>query len=231
MPVEGVTRGERPSRQQRARATLVALWWASAVIASAASSPKTAIITFSGLWNDLHPYTNYAILHRPLPSTYQPLLEAEPFTKPVDRGNLGIQIKWVNALCSNHGLNRNVTDHTGDSTRNNDGSTHELGGGIMFAEKPCSMAFSRPVEIPSLFWTFYEPRNHPVLKNGTITVYRNATDTIPLKSVEIPYQDPQGYVWRGITAFAGLTVSKVVVDPGDQDAGLNIDDITIRAAN
>jgi hypothetical protein len=157
-------------------------------------------------------------------------MEAEPFTKPVDGGNLGIRIDWTNALCSNHGLNRNVKDHTGDITANSDGSSHEHGGAIMFAEQPCTMAFSKPVEIPSLFWTFYEPRKHPVLKNGTIAVYRNATDTTPVKSVEVPYGDSQGYVWRDITAFAGLTVSKIVFDPGGQDTGLNIDDITIRVA-
>jgi hypothetical protein len=207
---------------------LVALWWSSALVATADSAPQTAIITFSGLWNGVDPYTNYAILHRPLPSTYQPLMVAEPFTQPVDGGNLGIQIEWANALCSNHGLNRNVKDHTGDTTGKNEGTNHELGGGVMFAEKPCTMAFSKPVEIPSLFWTFYEPQKHPVLKNGTIAVYRNATDTTPLKSVEVPYNDPKGYVWREITAFAGLTISKIVFDPGGQDTGLNIDDMTIR---
>jgi hypothetical protein len=229
MPAKGTTRAW-PSCQRRARATLAALWWSSALFATADPTAQTAVITFSGLWNNIQPYTNYAILHRPLPSTYQPLLEAEPLTKPVDGGNLGIRIDWINALCSNHGLNRNVKDHTGDTTSNSDGSSHQLGGGIMFAERPCTMAFSKPVEIPSLFWTFYEPRKHPVQKNGTVSVYRNATDPIPLKSVEVPYSDPKGYVWREITAFAGLTVSKIVFDPGDQDTGLNIDDITIRAS-
>jgi hypothetical protein len=200
-------------------AALAVLWWSSALVAMAASAPKTAVITFSGLSNGIHPYTNYAILHRPLPSTYQPLMEAEPFTKPVDGGNLGIRIEWSNALCSNHGLNRNVRDHTGDTTGNNEGSDHERGGGIMFAERPCTMTFSQAVEIPSLFWTFYEPPAHPVLKKGTIAVFRTVTDTKPLKSVEVPYQDAKGYVWRQITAFAGLAISKIIFDSGGQNTG------------
>ena len=230
MPAKGTTREWSSGQSWAKTAALATLGWSFAIVAMADSSPHTAVITFSGLWNGIQPYTNYAVLHRPLPSTYQPLMEAEPFTKPVDGGNLGIRIDWTNALCSNHGLNRNVKDHSRDATVSNDGSGHELGGGIMFAERPCTMAFSKPVEIPSLFWTFYEPRKHPVLKNGTIAVYRNATDSTPLKSVEVPYSDPQGYVWREITAFAGLTISKIVFDPGGQDTGLNIDDITIRAS-
>src|SRR5271170_6167977 len=95
--------GEGNGRQRRAtRAALAALGCSFALVAMAASAPQTAVITFSGLWNGLHPYTNYAILHRPLPSTYQPLMEAELFTKPVDGGDLGIRIEWINALCSNH---------------------------------------------------------------------------------------------------------------------------------
>ena len=198
-----------------------------AIRTAAAAEPQTAVITFSGLWNGINPYTNYAILHRPLPSTYQPLMEAEPFTKPVDGGNLGIQIGWENALCSNHGLNRNVKDHTRDAVTNNETPNQELGGGIMFAEPPLTMTFSKPVEIPSLFWTFYEPPTRPVLKNGTISVFRNITDTTPLKTVEVPYHDTKGYVWRQLTAFAGLKISKIVFDPRDQNTGLNIDDITV----
>jgi hypothetical protein len=221
----------QPRRRRTATAALAALWWSSTLFATAAPAPQTAVITFSGLWNGIHPYTNYAILHRPLPSTYQPLMEAQPLTRPVDGGDLGIRIDWINALCSNHGLNRNVEDHTRDTTGSNEGSKHELGGGILFAEKPCTMAFSKPVEIPSFFWTFYEPAAHPVLKNGTIAVFRSATDTKPLKTVEVPYHDAKGYVWRKITAFAGLKISKIVFDPGGQDTGLNIDDITIQAPN
>ena len=198
-----------------------------AIRTAAAAEPQMAVITFSGLWNGINPYTNYAILHRPLPSTYQPLMEAEPFTKPVDGGNLGIQIGWENALCSNHGLNRNVKDHTQDAVTNNETPNQELGGGIMFAEPPLTMTFSKPVEIPSLFWTFYEPPTRPVLKNGTISVFRNITDTTPLKTVEVPYHDTKGYVWRQLTAFAGLKISKIVFDPRDQNTGLNIDDITV----
>jgi len=217
-------------RLRAARAALAALCWASALVAAAAPAPSAAVITFSGLWNGIDPYANYPVLHRPLPSTYQPLMQAQPFTKPADGGNLGIRIEWINALCSNHGLNRNVRDHTGDTTGKNEGSNHELGGGVMFAERPCTMAFGKPVEIPSLFWTFYEPPKHPVLKNGTIAVFRSGTDTKPLKSVEVPYHDATGYVWREIAAFTGLTISKIVFDPGGQDTGLNIDDITIQVS-
>lgn len=206
---------------------LAALLSPPTVRTAVASETQTAVITFSGLWNGLNPYTNYTVLHRPLPPTYQPLMEAEPFTKPVDGGSFGIRIGWDNAHCSNHGLNQNVKDHTGDAVTNNDPSNPELGGGIMFAEGPCTMTFSKPIEIPSLFWTFYEPATRPVPKNGTIAVFRNVGDTTPLKSVEVPYHDAQGYVWRQLTDFAGLKISKIVFDPRDQDTGLNIDDITV----
>lgn len=210
------------------KAMLAIFLWLAATRTGAAAEPQTAVITFSGLWNGADPYTNYAVLHRPLPSTYQPLMEAEPFTKPPDGGNFGIRIGWENALCSNHGLNGNVKDHTGDGMANNKLFKHELGGGVMFAEKPCIMTFSKPIEIPSLFWTFYEPATRPVKRNGTIAVFRNAADTTPLKSVEVPYHDGRGYVWRQLTAFAGMKISKIVFDPRDQDTGLNIDDITVR---
>jgi hypothetical protein len=208
---------------------LVTLLSPPAIRTAAAAEPQTVVITFSGLWNGINPYTNYAVLHRPLLSSYQPLMEAEPFTKPVDGGKLGIRIGWDNALCSNHGLNRNVKDHTRDAVTNNERPHQELGGGIMFAERPLTMTFSRPIEIPSLFWTFYEPPTRPVLKYGTIAVFRNVDDTTPLKSVEVPYHDAQGYVWRQLTAFAGLKISKIVFDPRDQNTGLNIDDITVLA--
>ena len=58
-------------------------------------------------------------------------------------------------------------------------------------------------------------------------MFRNVADTTPLKTVEVPRHDTQGYVWRQMTAFAGLKISKIVFDPRDQDTGLNIDDLTI----
>ncbi len=57
--------------------------------------------------------------------------------------------------------------------------------------------------------------------------FGNVGDTTPLKSVEVPYHDAQGYVWRQLTDFAGLKISKIVFDPRDQDTGLNLDDITV----
>src|SRR5580658_1832577 len=90
----------------------------SGLASSLNAGPRTAVITFSGLWNGIDPYTNYAVLHRPIPSNYQPLERAEPFTKPVDGGDLGIRIGWDTAQCSNHGLNGNVWDHTGDAVPN-----------------------------------------------------------------------------------------------------------------
>jgi len=196
----------------------------------AAHTPKSqsAIITFSGLWNGVSPYTNDADLHRPMPSTYQPLMEAEPHTKPVDGGSFGIRIGWENAYCSNHGLNGSVRDHTGDAVIVSGAPSRELGGGVMFALGQSTMTFSRPVEIPALFWTFYEPATQPVLENGTIAVYRNASDKTPLKSVEVPYPDAQGYAWHQLTSFAGLKISKIVFDPRGQGTGLNIDDITVQ---
>lgn len=189
---------------------------------------RTAVITFSGLWNGIDSYTNYSALHRPIPSSYQPLMEAEPFTKPVDGGNFGIRIGWDTAQCSNHGLNFNVRDHTGDSMKNSKDPNHELGRGVMFALGPCVLTFSKRVEIPSLFWTFYESAKQPVVENGAISVFRDISDTTPLKSVEVPYHDKQGFVWRKLTSFEGLKVSKITFDPRGQNTGLNIDDISIR---
>jgi hypothetical protein len=190
--------------------------------------PRTVVITFSGLWNGINPYTNYANPHRSIPSSYQPLLGAEPFTNPVDGGDLGIRIGWDTAQCSNHGLNVNVRDHTGDAMPNEREPNHELGGGDMFALQPCAVTFSKPVEIPSLFWTFYEAAKQPVSRSGTIAVFRNISDSTPLKSVEVPYADRKGFAWRRLTAFEGLKISKIVFDPRGQNTGLNIDDIQIR---
>ncbi len=192
------------------------------------AGPRTVVITFGGLWNGIGPYTNYANPHRPIPASYQPLEAAEPFTKPVDGGDLGIHIGWDTAQSSNHGLNRNVRDHTGDAVPDPKDSHHELGGGVMFALGPCAVTFSKPVEIPSLFWTFYESAKQTVSKNGTISVFRDISDTTPFKSVEVPYSDKKGFVWSELTAFEGLKVSKIVFDPRGQNTGLNIDDIQIR---
>jgi hypothetical protein len=192
---------------------------------------RTALITFSGLWNGVAPYTNYSVLHRPIPSDYQPLMEAEPFTKPVDGGKFDIRIGWDTAQSSNHGLNRNVVDPTRDAIPDGKISNHELGGGVMFALGPCAVTFSKPIEIPSLYWTFYEPATGAVLNNGTIAVFRNISHTTPLKSVEVPYHDIKGFVWRKLTEFAGMKISKIVFDPRGQNTGLNIDDISVRISN
>jgi hypothetical protein len=58
-------------------------------------------------------------------------------------------------------------------------------------------------------------------------VFQKVADTTPLKSLEVPCHDTQGYVWRPMTAFAGLKISKIVFDPRDQDTGLNLDDLTV----
>jgi hypothetical protein len=188
------------------------------------SSLKTAVITFSGLYNGIDPWTDFTVVHRPLPQTYQPLMAPSPNTHPVDGGNLGITIKWENAFVSNHGFNGNVKDHTGDNT----GQKNELGGAVLFGFPPFfSMTFSKPVEIPSLFWTYYFP--NPAKKRGTISVYLNPNDTTPAKTVEINYPDQKAYVWREMKDFAGLAIAKISFQAGDGPIGLNIDDITIHA--
>jgi hypothetical protein len=199
--------------------------------AALASEPQSAVITFSGLWNGVSPYTDVTDLHRPMPSTYQPLVASEQHTKPSDGGNLGIQIVWEHLYTSNHGLNGNVKDHTGDALIVSETPHHEVGGGVMFALGPSSMIFSKPVEIPSLYWTFYEAPTQPVLSVGTISVFRNVKDQTPLKSVEVPYNESHGYVWFRLAGFAGLKISKIVFDPRGQGTGLNIDDITVRVSN
>jgi hypothetical protein len=181
------------------------------------------VITFSGLYNGIDPWTDFTVVHRPLPQTYQPLMAPSPNTHPVDGGNLGITIKWENAFVSNHGFNGNVKDHTGDNT----GQKNELGGAVLFGFPPFfSMTFSKPVEIPSLFWTYYFP--NPAKKRGTISVYLNPNDTTPAKTVEINYPDQKAYIWREMKDFAGLAISKISFEAGDGPIGLNIDDITIH---
>jgi len=101
----------------------------------------------------------------------------------------------------------------------------------MFALGLCSVTFSKQIEVPSLYWTFYEPATGPVVNNGTIAVFRKISDTTPLKSVEVPYRDTKGFVWRKLTEFAGLKISKIVFDPRGQNTGLNIDDIAVRISD
>lgn len=188
-------------------------------------SPKTALITFSGVYNGTHPWSDISVVHRPMPSNYQPLMEPSPRTTPVDGGDLHTLITWEGACVTNRGYNPHVFDHTGD----NGGSRHEWGGGVLFGTSSFAMTFSRPVEIPSLFWTFYIPTT----KAGIISVYRRPGDRLPLKSVELSYPDTKGYVWRQLTGFDGLSIQKITFDPGDDthSTGLNIDDMTIETGN
>jgi len=62
-------------------------------------------------------------------------------------------------------------------------------------------------------------------------VFENITDTMPLKSVEVPYHDTKDFVWRKLTEFEGLKISKIVFDPRGQNTGLNIDDIAVRISD
>ncbi len=183
---------------------------------------KTVLLTFSGLYNGIDPWTDFTVVHRPLPSTYQPLLGPSPHTNPVDGGDLGIRITWGNAFVSNHGFNANVRDHTGD----NRGAHHELGGGVLFSTQVFSMTFSQPVELPSFFWSYYVISTSTP-RHGTISVYRQANDTAPAKAFDVDYLEVKSYTWREITAFAGIPVSRIVFDPGANGSGLNIDDITV----
>ena len=192
----------------------------------AATSPTdgdTALITFSGLYNtpDAGP------LQGEIPASYQPLRDSFPRIVPADGKNLHVTITWDHALSSNRGANAGVHDHTGDDQADD----KSLGGGVMFGTVPFSVSFDRPVEISSLFWTYYVGGGGTPLV-GKISAYRNVDDTTPVRSVEISYQEEQGYVWQEKTSFAGLLITKLVFDPGDgSDAclrALNIDDITVR---
>jgi hypothetical protein len=182
----------------------------------------SVLITFSGLYNGISPFTDITIAHRPIPPSYQPLREASPNTQPVDGGNLQTKVLWDNAFVSNHGFNPRVVDHTGD----NRGAAHELGGGVLFGTSRYQMTFSHPVEIPSLFWTYFIATT----KTGTISAYGNPGDISPLKVVHLNYPDAKGYVWRELTDFAGLAITRIAFDPGDDThaTGLNIDDMTVR---
>ena len=188
------------------------------------SPDRTANITFSGLYNGINPWTNLAELHRPIPRTYQPLLSPSRGTHPVDGGKLQVTITWDKAFVSNHGLNQNVEDHTGD----NSGVHHELGGGVLFGISRYSMSFSKPVEISSLWWTYYLPYTF-ASERGSISVYKMRDDTVQLKSVELNYSDSKGYVWHELASFSRIAISKIVFDPGVEGYGLNIDDIVVRA--
>ncbi len=203
-----------------------AFWgWPHLAAADEKAAPQSEVrLTFSGLYNGIDPWTDFTITHRPMAQNYQPLMEPSPHTQPVDGGRLGISIKWHEACVTNHGFNGNVTDHTGDLS----GAKDEFGGGILFGVTPYSMTFSRPVEIPSFFWTFYK-RIDGAKMEGTISIYGKESDTKPLKSVELIYPDEKGYTWREVTAFAGIPISRIVFDPKKSGTGLNIDDMTIRA--
>lgn len=184
---------------------------------------STATITFSGLYNGINPWTNFAVVHRPMPPTYQPLLSPSPRTRPVDGGNLNVAITWDKACVSNHGFNQNVRDHTGD----NSGIHHELGGGVLFGTSRYSMSFSKPVEISSFWWTYYLPYAFGA-KKGSISVFKMRDDVIPLKSMELDYFDSRGYVWHEMTNFSGMLISKMVFDPGIEGYGLNVDDMVVH---
>jgi hypothetical protein len=187
-----------------------------------AQDTNTATITFSGLYNGINPWTDFAVVHRPMPSNYQPLLSPSPATRPVDGGNLNVTITWDKACVSNHGFNQNVQDHTGD----NSGIHHELGGGVLFGTTRYSMSFSKPVEISSLWWTYYLPYTFGA-KKGSISVFKIGDD-VPLKSVELNYSDSRGYVWHEMTNFSGMLISKIVFDPGVEGYGLNVDDMVVH---
>jgi hypothetical protein len=187
-----------------------------------AQDTNTATITFSGLYNGINPWTNLAVVHRPMPPNYQPLLSPSPGTSPVDGGNLDVAITWDKACVSNHGFNQNVVDHTGD----NSGIHHEFGGGVLFGTTRYSMSFSKPVEISSLWWTYYLPYTFGA-KKGSISVFKMGDD-VPLKSVELNYSDSRGYVWHEMTNFSGMLISKIVFDPGVEGYGLNVDDMVVQ---
>jgi hypothetical protein len=185
---------------------------------------NSATITFSGMYNGDHSWTNSTGLHRPIPQTYQPLLSPSPRTHPVDGGNFDVAITWDKTFVSNHGLNQNVEDHTGDSS----GVRHELGGAVLFGTSRYSMTFSKPVEISSFWWTYYLPYTFGS-KKGSVSVYKMRDDAVPLKSVELNYSDSKGYVWHEMTNFSGAAISKIVFDPGVEGYGLNVDDMVVRA--
>ena len=65
----------------------------------------------------------------------------------------------------------------------------------MFSTQTFSMTFSQPVEIPSLFWSYYYP-GVTGGKVGSITVYKNADDTDPTKNTSLDYTEAAGYVWK-----------------------------------
>jgi len=76
----------------------------SAIAAPTETSPaKSALLTFSGPTTASTPPSPHrrASAHA---TTYQPLLAASPQTHPVDGGDLGVTITWINACVSNHGF-------------------------------------------------------------------------------------------------------------------------------
>jgi hypothetical protein len=186
-------------------------------------SANSATITFSGMYTKNNPLTGQAHV----PQSYQPLISPIADTTPIDGGNLGIKIAWAGAIASNRGVNSGVQDHTHDSAEN---GSH--GGAVMFGLAPMSMTFSQPVEIPSLFWTYYK-QTPDAKSQGSISVYTAKDDAAPAKSVPLNYTDATGYVWYKQTEFEGMFISKIVFTPAIDKNGksypLNIDDVVIRA--
>lgn len=183
----------------------------------------TAVITFSSLFDGTVAANGAKAQQRPLTQSYQPLMQVSPDGKPADGGNLQVTITWDNAATSNPCANHLVSDHTGD----NSGTDKEIAGGVLFGGAPFTMTFDKPVKIPSFFWTFYSGAGGTQEK-GTVTVYTNATDTTPAKSIDITYGDAVGYIWREEKGLADLPITKIVFDPGGK--ALNIDDITVQTA-
>ena len=196
----------------------------SAIAAPTETSPaKSALLTFSGPYNGIYPFPAHTVVHPPMPATYQPLLAASPQTHPVDGGDLGVTITWINACVSNHGFNPRIHDHTGDHR----GPGDEIGGAVFFNTEPFGMNFSQPVEIPSFFWTYYvnSPENQ---RHGKISAYAHVNDSVPIKILNVDYPEKDSYHWREIKGLAGIPISKLTFEPGNNGSGLNIDDMTVR---
>lgn len=184
-------------------------------------------ITFSGLNNSINDDAEPDLAQAVIPSTYQPLHAGYPASSTdkaiADGGKLGVTITWANAGTANPTANPAVTDHTGDAGKAGAG----LGGGVMWGQGSYAMSFDPAVEIPSFFWSYFDPSgSEPQV--GTISAFVKADDAAPAKTITVTYHAATGYVWAEEKGFAGLTISKLAFEPGTAGAhALNIDDITV----
>jgi hypothetical protein len=132
----------------------------------------------------------------------------------VDGGPLDVSVTWDGVMSSaGTPYNGAITDHTGDSA-----------GMIAYddGESTMTIEFSKPVEIPSFYYSYYDN------SAGTLPLFQAYThigDAIAVDTFAGDY--PGGaYNWQQETGFGGIPVQEVKFS-GDGGDYLSLDDIAV----